>query len=175
MKRKVHVDHAPIHVSAIILGEEVPPELAVQIPVDFDQVTSVPIAKMPRYPRELEWVNLVVSDNQTYRGSGYVNNTVSGRHIGYNSSGYPVTVAGDELFDFLGAYFGVAWPQAEGETLEVRAWRDKQLVGEEELSLSAMGPFWFEADYRSITRIEFATRHYWQFVMDAPVFRFADQ
>ena len=174
VKRKVHVDHAPIHVSAIILDEQIPSEMAVQIPVDFDRVSSVPITKMPTHPRDLEWVNLIVSDNETYRGSGYVNNTVSGNHIGYNSSGYPVTVTRDEPFDFVGAYFGVAWPQAEGETLDVRAWRDEQLVGEEVLSLSAMGPFWFEADYRRITRIEFATRHFWQFVMDEPVFRFPD-
>ncbi|MDT8410137.1 MAG: hypothetical protein RQ741_11100 [Wenzhouxiangellaceae bacterium] len=38
------------------------------------------------------------------------------------------------------------------------------------MSLSAFGPVWFDAAYRSITRLELATRHYWQFVIDDPAF-----
>jgi hypothetical protein len=136
-------------------------------------VFSVQVGRgiMPTYPDGLHWTDLIVSRNTTYLGAGYINNSVTGGYIGYNSSGYPVTVSGETPFDFVGAYFGVGWSEADGETLTVKAWHDDELVHEESLSLSAMGPVWLDADFRAVTRVEFATKHYWQFVMDAPAFR----
>jgi len=174
--RVVRADYVPVQLSAIVQGEQASSNsrLIPQTLIDFDLITKLPITKMPTYPNGLEWVNLIISKSSTYLGAGYRNNTVSGSRIGYNSSGYPVTVTRDRPFDFVGAYFGVAWPQAEGETLEIRAWRGDELVGEDKFSLSAMGPVWFDADYRDVTRVELATRNFWQFVMDGPVFRFVE-
>lgn len=174
IERRVDVAHTPVRLATLVLGDESLPQAAHRQAVDFDAVTDALITKMPVGPGGLEWTNLVIAENRLYHGAGYINNTVSGNYIGYNSSGYPVTIEHDIAFDFVGAWFGVAWPQAEGEVLEVRAWRGTQRVGEEAFELSALGPVWFDADYRGITRLELATRHYWQFVMDGPRFGFPD-
>ena len=47
---------------------------------------------------------------------------------------------------FVGAYFVVAWPEAEGEILIVEAFRDGQRVARDEVGLSALGPVWLQAD-----------------------------
>ncbi len=172
IRREVRVEYFPVKLSAMVFGDKAPTSGSRRVVVDFDEITALPITKMPAYPEELEWTNLIVTDNQTYLGAGYSNSTVYGRYVGYSSSGYPVTVSRESPFDMVGAYFGVAWPQAEGETLTVRAWRDDELVAEERFLLSAMAPFWFDANFRDITLIEFATQHYWQFVMDRPTFEF---
>jgi hypothetical protein len=96
---------------------------------------------------------------------------MSGKYVAYNTSGYPVTIEREDGFDFHGGYFAVAWRFAEGETMQVKAWRGEELLGSESLTLSSMGPFWFDADYRDITRLEIATDHYWQFVADDLTFR----
>lgn len=172
--RTIRVDDAPVRLSALVQGKKLIPRLANLSTIDFDGITHLPITKMPDYPAGLRWTDLIVTRNTTYLGAGYINNTVAGAYVGYNSSGYPVTVESDKPFDFAGAYFGVAWSDAEGETLTVKAWRGTELVYQEALMLSAMGPVWFDADFRSVTRVEFATQHYWQFVMDKPVFRLAE-
>jgi hypothetical protein len=71
-----------------------------------------------------------------------------------------------ESFDFVGGYFSVAWHNAEGETLHIRAWRGDQLLAEDRLRLSHLTPTYFQADYQGITRLQFETEHYWQFVVD---------
>ena len=62
-----------------------------------------------------------------------------------------------ERFDFVGAYFSAAWPQAEGEMLTLEAWRDGERVHADRLPLSHLGPVWFHADYRDIDRLRLAT------------------
>ncbi|MDH4042635.1 MAG: hypothetical protein OEV88_18455, partial [Gammaproteobacteria bacterium] len=63
------------------------------------------------------------------------------------------------------------WPDAEGETLVVEAWRDGQPIAREELVLSYLGPVWFEADFRQIDRLTLSTAQYWQFIAEDMVFR----
>ena len=95
--------------------------------------------------------------------------------MAYNSSGHPVTISAPEgeFFDFVGGYFSVAWPTAEGEVLNIAAWRESQLVSSSRLTLSYLGPTWLEADLRSIDRLTLTTSHYWQFVVDDLTFRLA--
>lgn len=165
--RTLDVGLAPVRMSTIVLGATEIPRAPVRSTIDFEAVTASTITKMPNGVAGLAWTNLIPVENTVYRGEGYINNTVSGKYIAYNTSGYPVSIVHPDGFDFIGGYFGVAWlTEAEGETLEVRAWRGDALVGGEELELSALGPVWFDADYRGITRLELATRHYWQFVTD---------
>lgn len=165
-ERVVVVDSAPVQMSTIILGDAtVKPKRSARV-VDFEDVTQSIITKVPDGIAGLKWKNLIVVDNEMYSGEGYINNTVSGKYVAYNTSGYPVTIFHENGFDFYGAYFGVAWLDAEGEILEIRAWRNDQLVAEEEYELSAVGPFWFDASYYNITRLELSTRYYWQFVVD---------
>lgn len=166
VRRTVEVTGVPVRLSTIITDDEDIGKGSSEEIMNFDSLTQAKLIRMPDRHSDLEWSNLAVTRNDTYLGIGYLNNTVSGRYVGYNSSGYPAAMEHKDGFDFIGGYFGASWRQAEGEWLEVRAWRDDELVSEESFRLSAYGPFWFDADYRDITRIKFSTRHYWQFVMD---------
>lgn len=167
-ERVIEVGNTPVKMSSIVLGdEEIKEKKPVQHIVDFEDITDSFIQKVPNGVAGLNWDNLIVVHNNHYRGEGYKNGTVSGKFVGYNSSGHPVTISLEDGFDFYGGYFSVAWlDNAEGETLEVRAWRGEELVVDEEYILSALGPFWLDADYRQITKLELSTKHYWQFVVD---------
>lgn len=171
-EREITVGRAPVRMAAIVPGQAYMPRGSVRRVVDFEDVTGSPITKMPNGYAGLRWTNLVPVDNEMYSGEGYVNNTVSGTYVAYNTSGYPVSIEADEPFDFVGGYFGVAWAAAEGELLEVRAWRGQELTADETLILSALGPLWFDADFRGITKLELSTRHHWQFVADDLEFAF---
>ena len=137
--------------------------------LDFEEFKRSIIEKLAHGHLGLSWDYLLAVDNQHYQGPGYVNVLASGHMVGYNSSGYPVTVRGaqpGERFDFVGAYFGTAWPGAEGETLHLDAYRDGQRVHADTLPLSHLGPVWFQADYVDIDELRLHTAHYWQFVTD---------
>ena len=124
------------------------------------------LMKVPNGYGGLHWENWVATHGRFYEGEGYINTMMSGEYIAYTSSGHPTVIAGEDPFDFVGGYFGVAWSSAEGETLRIRAWRGEALVHDDEFALSAYGPVYFAADYKSITRLEFSTAHYWQAVAD---------
>lgn len=164
--RKVLVDQAPVRLATIFIDKNLTPQATNSYLVDFELITQSVITKMPSDPSGIKWENLIVTNNEFYRGEGYINNTISGHYVAYNTSGYPVTISHENGFNFYGGYFGVAWRIAESETLQVRAWRGSELVGSEDYELSALGPFWFAADYQNITRLELSTKHYWQFVTD---------
>jgi len=166
VRRTITLGNAPVRMSAMVIDEAAPEPAPHGHVVDFESVTLSEITKMPNGIGGLNWNALLSVDNEFYGGEGYINGTISGHYVGYNTSGYPVTIALDEGFDFRGGYFTIAWGAAEGETLQVRAWRGDRLVGSESLPLSSLGPVWFDADYRDITRLELSTDHYWQFVTD---------
>jgi len=159
--------------SALRVGAERPvAPLNERTVITFDALTSGAIAKVPNGFSGLQWTNAVVVRADWYGGAGYVNNARSGEYVVYNSSGYPMSIARAEPFDFVGGYLGGAWPEADGEELIVRAWRGSQLIADDTLRLSAFTTQWFDADYRSIDRLELATAHWWQFVADDLEFRF---
>ncbi|QJR18822.1 hypothetical protein [Pelagibacterium halotolerans] len=124
------------------------------------------LMKVPNGYGGLRWENWVATHGRFYEGEGYINTMMSGEFVAYTSSGHPTAIAGDAPFDFPGGYFGVAWSGAEGETLRIRAWRGDTLVHDDAFALSAYGPVYFAADYKSVTRLEFSTAHYWQAVAD---------
>lgn len=137
------------------------------ITIGFDDLLAgTGLLKIPNGYHGLHWSDWVAIHSHFYGGEGYINTAMSGEHVAYTSSGHPATIAGDRPFDFLGGYFGTGWGDAEGETLRIRAWRGEILVHDDTLTLSAYGPAHFAANYRGITRIEFATTHYWQAVAD---------
>ena len=129
--------------------------------------------KIPNKHLGLNWDYLLAVDNQQYNGPGYVNGLTSGHAVAYNSSGHPVTISAleGEVFDFVGGYFSVAWNNAQGETLDIAAWRGDERVATHELKLSYLGPVWLDADLRSIDKLTLTSRHYWQFVADDLRFR----
>jgi hypothetical protein len=175
LSRTVRVSQAPVVLSAIRLGREQPPTLPKRRIVDFDRlVTSSDIFEIPMGYEGVGWRNFVATHNRNYAGEGYINSTTSGEYVAYNASGHPIAVTNNPPVDFVGGYFGLAWLSSEGETLTVRGWRDNELVYEDEIPLSSLGPVYFDADFRGITRMELATRHFWQFVCDDLEFAFSE-
>jgi len=172
--RHVTVRDAPVRAAALVLGQD--DDEAVgragrgTVTVDFESVTGTPVAKIPNGFAGLEWNYLNAIEAVWANGDGYVNTVTSGHYVGYSSSGHPVTISRPGGFDFLGAYFGAAIPDAEGETLRVSAFRAGAMVAEEELRLSSRGPVWFDAGYLGVDRLVLATIHYWQFVADDMAF-----
>lgn len=167
--RMIDVDIYPINLSTTILGEEdlIGLQKSNITIVDFENMTLAPIQKVPNGVAGVNWHNLIVCDNKLYNGEGYNNGCIDGRYVGYNTSGYPVTIELEDGFDFYGAYFSVAWlGSAEGETLLIDVWRGDQLITKEEFTLSALGPFWLDAKWANVTKIVLSTKHYWQFVVD---------
>ena len=166
--RMIDVDIYPINLSATVLGDaDRDLQKRVITVVDFEDITVAPIQKVPNGIAGVNWHNLIVCDNKLYNGEGYNNGCIDGSYVGYNTSGYPVTIELEEGFDFYGAYFSVAWlSSAEGETLSIEVWRDDELVTKEEFTLSALGPFWLDAKWANVTKIVLSTKHYWQFVVD---------
>lgn len=159
---------APIKVSNVVfgVGAQAIPHKPQTVLVDFENITDRNVQKMPNGVGSLKWRNLNVI-HYAFEGEGYSNGTISGEYVAYNTSGYPVFIEKDEGFDFYGAYFTAAWlNSAQGEILHVEAWRGSELIAKDDFKLSALGPFWLDADYRNITRLVLSTEHYWQFVVD---------
>jgi hypothetical protein len=175
-QRPFSVANAPVQLSAMDLVQPTLDPLVFPVVEDFEGLQRSVLEKLPGGRSGLGWDFLIAADNQFYGGPGYANGLRSGKMVGYNSSGHPVTITpdvGDERFDFVGAYFLAAWPSAHGEQLLVQAWRDGELVGQEEISLSYLGPVWFQADYHRIDRLTLSSAHYWQFVTEDMAFRVA--
>ncbi|MBU1189327.1 MAG: hypothetical protein KKC01_09885 [Gammaproteobacteria bacterium] len=169
----VIVNNTPIHFGNLKIGQAAKhrSDNLLDFTENFENITRAIISKVPLQSNGLKWTNMIAVENTTYRGDGYVNNTMSGHYIGYNTSGYPVTVERKKPFDFLGAYFGVAWPGGDGENLISKAWHEDTLISTDIIPLSVHGPIWFQANYSNITKLELSTEHYWQFVTDDMTFR----
>ncbi len=174
LTRTIVLNNTPVYLGNLVIGSTHSSDSGQDLSShteDFEAITTAVISKVPRNDSGLKWTNMIAVENATYRGDGYINNTVSGHYIGYNTSGYPVLIERTQPFDFLGGYFGVAWPAGEGEKLVVKAWYNDELVATDTFSLSVYGPVWFDAAYMNITRLELATGHFWQFVADDLLFR----
>lgn len=140
--------------------------------IDFeDVIESIRIKKMPNGYHGLNWQNWVVAHQRFYKSEGYINGTTSGEVIAYNGSGHPMAVYRDKPFDFIGGNFTSAWREAEGEILHVKAWRGAELVYQDDIKLSRLGPVFFQANYDQVTKVEFETDHYWQVVTDDLLFK----
>jgi hypothetical protein len=166
LRRELEVRDAPVHVGRLVLGEEPPAPLEPAEVVDFESITGFDTAKIPSGVAGLEWDYVNVVDAVWPDAPGYVNTLASGRYVAYNSSGFAATLSRRQRFDFHGAYFGAAVPQAHGERLHARAYRGDALVADDEVVLSVLGPVWLAADYRDVDRLVLSTERYWQFAVD---------
>ncbi|MGE0640258.1 MAG: hypothetical protein AB7G12_07840 [Thermoanaerobaculia bacterium] len=177
-ERQWTVSDAPVRLSAIVLGESPPAPRPHRLQLDFENFSTHTVTKIPSGLAGLRWTYLNAIDLIFARGPGYTNTAVSGQHVAYSSSGHPVTITsapGEAPFDFVGAYFGVGWPSAEGETLIVEASRNGAVVASEQFPLSSLGPVWFDADLRAVDRVVLRTARYWQFAVDDLVLRTAGE
>ena len=171
IQRQIDMGFAPIMLAAPLPPAAVKRDRRARprVTVDFDDLDRSFIEKLPAGYAGLAWDYLLAVDNQFYKGPGYVNGLMSGANVAYNSSGHPVTVGAlppQTHFDFLGGHFSIAWHNAEGEELILRAWRGDEQVGEERLTLSHLHPTYLQADYLDVTKVTIETAHYWQFVAD---------
>jgi hypothetical protein len=167
--RRVEVQQAPVVLP--LLTSQSADEEATPVVAGFDDLISgESVAKIPSGYLGLDWHNWVVTHNRTYSGEGYINGAMSGDYVAYNGSGHPTSIDSEQPFHFIGGYFTAAWADAEGEMLNVKAWSGGTLAYEDRIRLSALGPVYFAAEYRDITRVEFSTEHYWQVVADDLVF-----
>lgn len=174
VERVVEVGQAPVYLSTIELVRQDPSRLPMRRVTNFDTlINSGAIAEIPNGYDGIDWQYFVVTHNRNYAGEGYINNTMSGEYLAYNASGHPIAIESKTGIDFVGGYFGLAWLNSEGEIVTVRAWRQDKVAYEDEFELSSLGPVRFDADYRGVTRVEFATKHFWQFVFDDLEFGFA--
>ncbi len=171
-RRKIVVGEAPVVLSASSGKGDAEEPLPNRHVVGFDDLlTTSGVFEVPSGYGGLDWYNLVAMHQRFTDGPGYINTTMSGEFIAYNSSGHPAQVFSDKPFDFAGAYFGAGWNDAEGETLVLKAWRGDQPVYEDSVVLSANGPVYFAADYMRITRLEIRTQDHWQAAIDDFAYR----
>jgi hypothetical protein len=165
-EREVTVGEAPVMVSTMVLGEELPPKAPNTHVIDFENLTGSELVEVASGVGNVNWHNMVATDFILYQGEGYMNTSMDGHFVAYNSSGHPAALWRDDSLDFVGSYFGVAWMKAEGETLSIKAWRDGMLVADDVLPLSSLTAVWYDAEFRGVQRIELKTEHYWQFVAE---------
>lgn len=139
--------------------------------IGFDDVIqSIAVKKLQNGYNGLNWENWVVTHQRFYKGEGYINGTVSGEFVAYNGSGHPMSVSRDRPFDFIGGYLTSAWRDAEGETVQVTAWRGDEIAYQDEVKLSRFGPVYFKANYDRVTKVELKAAHFWQVVADDLLF-----
>lgn len=171
--RSVTVGRAPVVMSTPAAdGEPAPDPLPTARSVGFDDLLQAPqVKEIPSGYGGLDWYNLVAMHQAFSGGPGYINTASSGEFIAYNSSGHPAEVSSATPFDFDGAYFGVGWDDAEGETLVLTAWRGSDVAYEDRIVLSSLGPVYFDADYRGISRLQIRTEHFWQATVDDFAYR----
>ena len=170
--RIVDVADAPVVLSAVADRDETTAPLTDPVIVGFDDFTTVDtITEIPNGYGGLDWANWVSTHRVVYGGPGYVNVGTSGEFVAYNSSGHPAAISSDVPFDFVGGYFGVAWPAAEQYDIVLEAWSGDSRVAFDTFRGTISGPLYFAADYRSVTRIEISSTANWQFVVDDLEFR----
>jgi hypothetical protein len=165
--RNVSVEKYPIVVSRMTtdrLSFAAKPKLKI---IGFDNLTtSDTLLEIPNGYEGLGWRNWVATHQKFYERNAAVNVTTSGEYFAYTSSGHPATLSSPKTFDFVGAYVGVAWGGGDEHDVLVRAWRNESEVYHDRFRATSFGPIYFDADYRSITRLEFASEGYWQIMMD---------
>ncbi len=171
--RKVKVTNVPVEMIAVVTGQKELPVQPHQIVENFEWINHSKLEKIPNGHKGLNWDYLLAMNHQTARGPGYINVLNSGHAVAYNSSGHPATISAKkgEFFDFIGGFFAVAWSKANGEILQIEAFRGKNRVAFHELKLSHLGATWLDADLRGIDKLILSTKHYWQFSTDDLLFR----
>lgn len=175
IQRRIQVGSYPVEVGTLATARaeaDVRPRAAI---ATFDSLgRSNQVVEVPNGYAGLQWYNWVAIYQHTLESVGMVNATVSGEYVAYNSSGHAATVSSGQPFDFVGGYVGALWPEGERGDVMVRAWRADRLVYEDRFRVRIAGPVYFDADYRDVTRIEFASATYWQLGIDDLQFRIRD-
>lgn len=172
-ERLVEVGDYSVIVSAIDPDRTEPKASEAPIEIaNFDTLTSSDtLLEIPSGYLGLNWAYWVATQHKFYNGSGYVNATISGEYVAYNSSGVPASIWSDEPFDFEGVHVGAAWSRGEEDFVTVKAWRNGNLAYQDVFAISRSGPFYFNASYRGIDKVVFSHGNYERIVIDNLAFR----
>ena len=165
--RNLSVDKYPLIASQMHADRQsFPPKPKLKV-IGFDNLTtSDTLCEIPNGYEGLDWRNWVATHQKLYEGNGFINAATSSEYVAYNSSGHPATLSSSQMFDLVGVYAGMAWPDGERHDIVVKAWRNDTEVYHDRFRGTISGPTYFDADYRSVTRVEFASDGYWQIVVD---------
>jgi hypothetical protein len=157
----------PTHVG-VLSTERTPVDTnAVLETIDFNDVTSRGLRKIPSGFAGLNWFNLnAIARDFASNNDGYVNGNTSGDHMCYTSSGNPAELWSDRPFGFHSVMISVAWLRAEGETARIESWRGDVLAATDEITVSALTPVHYAPMLKDVTRIRFSSKHHWQLVID---------
>lgn len=167
VRRQIRVGSYPVEVGTLGIARPASESRRRRVVATFDSLGgSIPVVEVPNGYVGLRWYNWVSIFQQTLENVGLVNAATSGEYVAYNSSGHPATISSGEPFDFVGGHAGSAWPEGERGDVIVRAWRADRLVYEDRFRVRVAGPVYFNADYRDVTRIEFASSSFWQIAFD---------
>lgn len=135
--------------------------------IDFNDVTSRGLRKIPSGYAGLNWFNLnAMSRDFAGSNDGYVNGNTSGDHMAYTSSGNPAELWSEQPFGFHSVMISAAWLSSEGETARIESWSGDRLLASDEIVVSALSPIHYAPMLKDITRIRFSSKHYWQLVID---------
>ena len=138
----------------------------------FDDLTvSDALFEIPSGYGGLSWQNWISVHNRFYKGSGYVNATMSSEYVAYNSSGTPGEMWSDKPFDFVGTYLGAAWPRGEERDVVLKGYSGDTLLYEDRLRVYRAGPVYFAANYNGITRLVISSDMYERIPIDNFSFR----
>ena len=169
VQHSVQVGPYPVDIGAVNASPQAPPAGSV---IDFENMAPSGLQKVPNGYGGLNWFNLNIMASAKAKGDvGYVNGASSGYNILYTSSGHPATIYADSPFDFIEVNLSLAWPEAEGETLEMAFYRGKTMIARDVIGLSAYGPITYQPRLSGVTRVEISTTHNWQAVLDDLVIR----
>lgn len=168
VKRDIKVDSFSVVLSEINFPHQAAKPVGGDVhTIGFDDLTtSDTLREIPSGYDGFSWLYWVATHNKLYEGGGYINGTVSGEYIAYNSSGQPAAIWRDKPFDFVGVYIGAAWPAGEDEDVTVKAWRGDEIVYQDMFPISNAGAAFFSADYLAVDKIEFSLANYERIVID---------
>jgi hypothetical protein len=127
--------------------------------VTFDDLTGPRLDFIvPQGYQGLSWTNFSclnsVVESNLFGLDGYVLGMVSASNVAFNGSGYPAEIDSPGTnFNFLSAYLTGAWNN--NLNIEVRGYRDTNLVYDVTKVVSATSPTLFTFDYLDIDRLYF--------------------
>jgi len=167
MIRNLSVESYPVIVSRMSSNRlSFPPKSKLKI-IGFDNLTtSDTLCEIPNRYEGFDWRNWVATHQKFYEANGFMNATTSFEYSAYTSSGHPATLSSPTMFDFVGVFVTSVWPEGGHHDIIVKAWRNDTEAYHDRFRATTAGPIYFDADYRSVTRIEFSSAGYWQIALD---------
>lgn len=134
----------------------------------FEDLSQIDLYKIPNGYLGLNWkdTNIIRRDFGSLSNQGYANGIVSGDYVAYSSQSRSIEISDSEGFDLESVYLSQAWAKAQGQLVEVRAYRSEEQVLLDRIKLSYLGPIEYSPALANINRVVFDPLSSWQLVME---------